>query len=87
MAANDIQCMEISIADEGRLLTLKTILGYEAGARGLTLGQALAQMLREAVNVDSYPEELRQLLADIDEGRRRRAVERSLVAAGLAKSA
>ena len=71
-------CLDISMADEGRLLTSKTILGYEAGLRGLSLGQTLLQLLNEAVDLESYPPEVRAQLDEIHEQSRRRAIEKSL---------
>ena len=77
-------CIDVSIADEGRLLTTKTILAYEAGVRGLSLGQTLLQLIGEAVDIDAYPPEVRAQLDEIDEGARRRGVEKSLRVARLA---
>lgn len=73
--------LTVNIADEGRMLTMKTILGYEAGVRGLTVGQTFAQLVMEAADVDSYPQEVREQLDEIEHRRARRAVERSLKAA------
>lgn len=70
--------LDISMADEGRILATKTILGYEAGVRGLSLGQTLLQLLNEAIDVETYPPEVRAQLDEIHEGARRRAIEKSL---------
>ena len=68
----------IHISDEGALLRLKTIVAYEAGMRGVSMGQALSQLVDEAADVASYPPAVRQRLAEIEEGTAARAVERSL---------
>ena len=71
-------CLDISMADEGRILAAKTILAYEAGVRGLSLGQTLLQLLNEAVDPGAYPPEVRAQLDEIHDSARRRAIERSL---------
>ena len=71
-------CLDVSMADEGRMLTAKTILGYEAGLRGLSFGQTLLQLLNEAIDLESYPPEVRAQLDEIHEQARRRAIEKSL---------
>lgn len=83
MAAREYS-IDISMADEGRVLATRTILGYEAGVRGLSLGQALLQLLVEAADVESYPPEVRAQLDEIHEAARRRAAQRSLDAVRLA---
>lgn len=70
--------MTVTLTDEGRLLTMKTILGYEAGVRGLTVGQTFAQLVMEAADIGSYPDEVRAQLAEIEQRRARRAAEYSL---------
>ena len=87
MATSEDRYLDVSLADEGRLQTVRTILGYEASVRGLTLGQAFSQLLREAVDVEQYPEEVREQLRQIEEGTRRRAIERSVAAAKVARIA
>ena len=71
-------CLDISTADEGRILAAKTVLAYEAGMRGLSLGQTLLQLLNEAIDLDSYPPEVRAQLDEIHDQARRRAIEKSL---------
>ena len=78
MATSSSGILTVNLADEGRLQAMKTVLGYEAGVRGLTVGQTFAQMVMEAVDLDSYPEEVRAQLAEIEQRRSRRAVERTL---------
>ena len=87
MATTKDYYLDISMADEERLLAAKTILGYEAGVRGMTLGQTLCSLVRDAVDVDSYPEEMRSQLAEIREAAQRRAVQRAIEAGSLPKSA
>ena len=79
--------LTVNLTDEGRLSTMKTILGYEAGVRGLTVGQTFVQMVTDAVDLDSYPEEVLAQLDEIKARKSRRAIERSLQVVELEKSA
>lgn len=68
----------ISLSDAGQMLKLRTIVTYEAGVRGLGLGQACAQLVTEAVDVESYPKDIRQQLDAIDEQSKLHALNRAL---------
>ena len=87
MANGKDYALEITSADEGRLLMVKAILGYEASVRGLTLGQTVLRLLNEAVDTDGYPEEVRYQLDVIRESLRCRAIERAVDVVRIAKSA
>ena len=78
MSGGTARNITINVTDEGRLLALRTVLGYESGRRGLTVGQAFEELLREAVDTDGYPDEVRAELDEIDASRRDRAARRSL---------
>ena len=68
--------MNIRMADRLKVLELRTILAYEAEMRGLSIGQTCAELVSEGADFDSYPQEMLDLLADIQEQSKRRAVER-----------
>ena len=57
----------IRMPDEGSLQTVKTILAYEATVRGRKPGQALTELVMEAVDIDSYPPEVRARLDELAE--------------------
>ena len=78
MADEARRAMTINLSDECRLLTLRTVLSYEAGVRGLSIGQALMALLLEAADLDSYPAEVRQQLADLRADPRVEAARRCL---------
>ena len=70
--------MTINLGDERRLLTLRTILSYEAEVRGLSLGQTLLQLLLDAADLDSYPREVRDEINKIRAERRAEVARRCL---------
>ena len=70
--------MNIHLSDEDAAATVKTILAYEAAVRGRTIGQTCSELVAEAADVESYPEEVRGRLAEIAEAAERRAVAKSL---------
>lgn len=70
--------LNIHLADEEALLSLKTVLAYEASMRGLTIGQVSSELVSEAVDLDSYPPEVRGRLQEIAADAERRAVLKSL---------
>lgn len=78
MAGDVKRLMTINLGDERRLLTMKTILSYESAVRGLTIGQTLQALLLEAADVDGYPPEVRERLAEIHAEQRARATRRCL---------
>ena len=77
-SANGTGVLTINLADEGRLLTMKTILAYESTVRGRTIGQTSSELVQEAADVSSYSEEVQSRLAEIAEQSERRAVAKSL---------
>ena len=70
--------MTIRMPDEGSLQTVKTILAYESTVRGRKPGQTLSELVMEAVDIDSYPEEVKARLREIGDEISRRSVERFL---------
>ncbi|MBQ9000422.1 MAG: hypothetical protein IJ087_01030 [Eggerthellaceae bacterium] len=82
MARSDYS-LDISLPEKGRVQALRLIIKYEAGVRGLTLNQALLQLVREAIDIDSYPPEIRDHLAEIREKSHERAVADAI---GIAKT-
>ena len=68
----------IRMPDEGSLQTVRTILAYEGAVRGRKPGQALAELVMEAVDVESYPPEVQARLREIGEDISRRSVEKFL---------
>ena len=77
-AAGKPDKMTVNMSDEATLRVVKTILAYEAEIRGLTVGQASMRLILEAVDLDAYPDEVKDRLNEIREAARRRAVEKSL---------
>ena len=71
----------VSIADPDAAAAMRAVLAYEARVRGRSLGQACYELVMEAADLPSYPEEVRARLAELDEETARRAVARSLAAA------
>ena len=70
--------MNIHLADEDAVATVKTILAYESAMRGRTIGQTCSELVMEAADISSYPEEIRLRLDEIAEASERRAVAKSL---------
>ena len=70
--------LRIRFSDKESLQEVRTILAYEAGVRGLNIGQALCEIVIGAVRFEDYPEELRERLQEIEKESKERAVEKSL---------
>ena len=68
----------IRMPDEGSLQTMRTILAYESTVRGRKTGQTLLELVMEAVDVDAYPDEVRERFFKIGEDISRRSVEEFL---------
>ena len=79
--------LDVAMADEARLAAAKLLLGYAAASRGLTMGQALLALVREAADEGSYPPEVRERLAEVRAASRARAAERALAALDMRRSA
>lgn len=77
-SANTSGKMNIRLADEDLALAVKTVLAYESTVRGRTIGQTCSELIAEAVDIDSYPEEVRARLDEIAAATERRAVAKSL---------
>lgn len=79
MASNPTsQKFTVHLINSESVITVRTILQYEARLRGRTIGQTCTELLLEAVDVDSYPPEVKSRLANIRREARRRAIEKSL---------
>ena len=78
MAGKKHTKINVHVADESALEAMRLVLSYEAGVRGMSMGQACSELVMEAAKVDSYPPEIRTRLDEIRAESRRRAVERSL---------
>lgn len=83
MASQRMYGLKVSLPSELRERTLRAVLDYEATVRGLTLGQVAEELVMEAIDLDSYPPEVRSRLDEIAVRTRARAEEKSLRAAGL----
>ena len=70
--------MRIRLSDKESYQEIKTILAYESSVRGLTIGQAVSELIQQAVDTSSYPEEVQQRLREIAENSTRRAIKKSL---------
>lgn len=70
--------LRVRLPDKESYQEVRAILAYESSVRGLTVGQAASELVREAVDTSAYPEEVRERLRQIAEDSTRRAVERSL---------
>ena len=70
--------MRIRLSDKESFQEIRTILAYESSVRGLTIGQAVSELIQEAVDTSSYPEEVRARLREIADDSTRRAIEKSL---------
>ena len=68
----------VRMPDEGTLQTVRTILAYESAVRGRKAGQTLAELVMEAVDIESYPPEVRARLDELAEQHAQRAVEKFL---------
>ena len=64
--------------DERVFLRLKTIVAYESERTGRTIGQATYDLVMKAADVESYPEEVRERLDEIDRETREKAVRTAL---------
>ena len=78
MAGKRQSKINVHVADESALEAMRLILSYEAGVRGMSMGQACSELVMEAADVEDYPPEVRGRLAELQAESRRRAVERSL---------
>lgn len=78
MAKTTANSITINISDEARLMTARTILGYESVLRGLTIGQTFEQLILSAVDLDSYPQEVKEHLAKIRASSRQGAIDDTL---------
>lgn len=70
--------LNIHLSDEDAVAAVKTVLAYEAAVRGRTIGQTSSEMVLEAVDISSYPDEVRARLSEIAAETERRAVAKSL---------
>ena len=66
--------LTVTLSDELRMALLRSVIEYEAAVRGLSRGQAVVQLVLEAVDLDSYPEEVRERIDKIAERTRKRAI-------------
>ncbi|MBQ9004446.1 MAG: hypothetical protein IJ087_21620 [Eggerthellaceae bacterium] len=57
--------MNISVGDDVSALLLEAVVSYEALSRGLTRGQALYELVREAAGKRRYPARVRKQLEDV----------------------
>lgn len=87
MSDNNTSVMTMSISDEASGNLLDAVLDYEALSRRLTRGQALYELVLEAVDVESYPAEVRKRIDEIERKRLDRAVRESLAASRCSKVA
>ena len=69
--------LRLRFVSEEELLEVRTIVAYESAVRGGTLAQTFCELVLGAVDVESYPPELRERLAEIDTAARERAAARS----------
>ena len=70
--------LRIRINEKGPYLRLKTILAFESEVRSRTTGQTLYDLVMEAADIDSYPQEVRDRLRELEQQASREAVERAL---------
>ena len=80
MAATKQAKINFHMADESAVAIMRLILSYEAGVRGLSMGQACSELVMEAVDVGSYPAEVRERLAELQAESQHRAVKKALQA-------
>ena len=60
----------------------KTILAFESAERGRRIGQTFMELVLEAADIESYPEEVQERLREIRETGKRKSVERFLASGG-----
>ena len=70
--------MRIRLSDKESYQEIRTILAYESSVRGMTTGQAVSELIQQAVDTSAYPEEVQARLREIAEDSTRRAIEKSL---------
>ncbi|MBQ9000423.1 MAG: hypothetical protein IJ087_01035 [Eggerthellaceae bacterium] len=57
--------IRIRFGNEEDFLELRMIIAYESAIRGRTKSQAIYELVNEAIDIDSYPDEMRECLAEI----------------------
>lgn len=70
--------LRVRISDKESFQEIRTILAYESSVRGLTIGQAASELVRQAVDTTAYPEEVQARLREIADDSTRRAIRKSL---------
>ena len=79
--------LTVRLPDEGSLQKVKTIMAYEAALRDRQLGQTLFELVMESANVDSYPEEMRERIAQFNERIMRQSIEKAFKDRGASAKA
>ena len=75
--------LEMSFTSEEQAEILRTILRYEATMRGLTMGQAFAELVLRGVDEGRYPDDVLMCLQGLREDARERAVGEAMAAVSL----
>ena len=70
--------INIGLADVATEKALRIILAYESGIRGRAAGQTAYELVMQAIDIESYPPEVRKRLDELQDDVRKRAIERSL---------
>lgn len=68
----------VRLPDDESFEMVRTILAYESVMRGRKIGQTFMELVMEAADIDSYPKEVRDRLAEISGAAEKKSIERFL---------
>ena len=77
MGKQTTRTVNLWLQNEDQASVFDAVLSYEAEMRGVSRGQALVELIRKAADVESYPLDVRERLAAIEQQGRDTRLERA----------
>ena len=77
MGKQTTRIINLWLQNEEQASVFDAVLSYEAELRGISRGQVLVALVREAADVESYPPDVQKRLAAIEEQGRDTRLERA----------